>query len=44
MMTTNKQDKKDRWERKRVQRVLDYHNKKYVAGIEIKGKSIDIYP
>lgn len=43
-MTKNKQDKKDRWERKRVQRVLDYYNKKYGTHIEIKDKSIDVYP
>ncbi len=42
-MATSKQDKKDRWERKRVQRVLDYHNQKYGTHIEIKGKSTDIY-
>lgn len=40
-MTTENQDK---WERTRVQRVLDYHNKKYVTNIEIKGKATDIYP
>ena len=43
-MITDKQDKKDRWERKRVQRVLDYHNKKYGTHIEIKDKSIYVYP
>ena len=43
-MTRTKQDKKDNWERKRVQRVLDYHNKKYGTGITIKSKFIDVYP
>ncbi len=43
-MTKNKQDKDNRWEREHVQRVLDYHNKKYETHFAIKGKSIDIYP
>jgi len=43
-MTTDKQDGKDKWERKRVQRVLDYHNKKYGTHIEIEGKSIVVHP
>ena len=43
-MTTNKLDKKDKWEREHVQRVLDYHNRKYGVHIEIKGKSVDVYP
>ncbi len=44
MMNKTKKDKKDSWEKKRVQRALDYHNKKYGANIEIKGKTTDIYP
>ena len=43
-MPTNKQDKKVKWERERVQRVLDYHNKKYGTRIEIKDKSENVYP
>ena len=43
-MTANKQARKDEWERKRVKRVLDYHNKKYGTHIEIKDKSIYVYP
>jgi len=43
-MTTNKQDTRVKWERKRVQRVLDYHNKKYRTHITIKGKSINVFP
>lgn len=43
-MTTNKKDRKDSWEKKHVQRALDYHNKKYETNIEIKGKTTDIYP
>jgi len=43
-MTTDKQDGKDKWERKRVQRVLDYHNKKYGTHIEIEDKSTVVHP
>jgi len=43
-MTINKQDERDKGERKRVQRVLNHHNKKYGTRIEIKGKSTDVYP
>lgn len=43
-MTTNKPDRKDKWEREHVQRVLDYHNRKYGAHIEIKDKATNIYP
>ena len=41
---TTKQSAKDKWERKRVQRVLDYHNEKCGAHIEIKGKTQDVRP
>jgi len=43
-MTTNKPDRKGKWEREHVQRVLDYHNRKYGTHIEIKDKATDIYP
>jgi len=43
-MTADKQDKKYRWGKEHVQRVLDYHNEKYVTRIEIKGKTQDIHP
>lgn len=43
-MSRTKPDEKDKWERERVQRVLDCHNKKYGTNIEIKGKSADVYP
>ena len=43
-MTTNKQDRKKQWEKRRVQRVLDYHNKKYEKNIAIKDKTTDVYP
>ena len=43
-MTANKQARKDEWEKEHVQRVLDYHNKEYGAHIEIKDKSIVVYP
>lgn len=39
-----KQARKEKWERERVQRVLYYHNNKYGASIEIKGKTIEVYP
>lgn len=42
-MTTNKQDRKVEWEKKRVQRVLDYHNNKYSTHIVIKGRTTDVY-
>ena len=42
-MTTNKRDRKDKWEREHVQCVLDYHNEKYGIHIVIKGKATDIY-
>jgi len=43
-MSRTKQYKKDKWERERVQRVLDYHNKKYGTHIAIKGKTTEVYP
>jgi hypothetical protein len=43
-MSINKQDERDKGERKRVQRVLNHHKKKYGTSIEIKGKSTDVYP
>lgn len=43
-MATNKQDREEEWERERVQRALDYHNERYRAHIEIKGKATDVYP
>jgi hypothetical protein len=43
-MVVSKQNMKDEWERKRVQRVLDYHNKKYGTRIKITGKTQDVYP
>ncbi len=45
-MTKNEQDKRDEWwwERTHVQRVLDYHNKKYKTHIAIKGRATDVYP
>jgi len=43
-MITDKQDKKDRWEKEHMQRVLDYHNRKYGTHIKPKDKSIVVYP
>ncbi len=43
-MAKNKQEKDDGWEREHVQRVLDYHNKKYKKHIAIKGRTTDVYP
>ena len=43
-MARTTQDRKDEWEKKRVQRVLDHHNKEYGTHIAIKGKTTDIYP
>jgi hypothetical protein len=43
-MVRTKQDRKDEWERKRVQRVLDYHNKKYGTRIKIKDRTTRVYP
>ncbi|MFC1990109.1 hypothetical protein ACFLVW_06105 [Chloroflexota bacterium] len=43
-MAKNKQDKDDGWEREHVQRVLDYHNKKYGTHIAICGKTQDVRP
>ena len=45
-MTKNEQDIRDEWwwERTRVQRVLDYRNKKYKTHIAIKGRATDVYP
>jgi len=43
-MTTNKQDRKEQWEKNHVQRALDYHNKKYETNIEIRDKAINVYP
>jgi len=42
-MITDKQDKKDRWEKERVQRVLNHHNKKYGTHITIKDKAENVY-
>lgn len=41
-MVKTKRDRKEEWEREHVQRVLDYHNKKY--GIQIKGRTTKVYP
>ena len=43
-MARIKQDRKEEWERERVQRVLNYHNKKYKIHIAIKGRATDVYP
>lgn len=43
-MARTGQDRKYEWERKRVQRVLDYHNKKYGTRIKIKGRTTRVYP
>jgi len=43
-MARTKQDRKEKWERERVQRVLDYHNMKYRTHIVIKDKCSNIYP
>jgi hypothetical protein len=43
-MTTTKQKRKEAWEKEHVQRVLDFHNKKYGTCIAIKGKTNDVYP
>jgi hypothetical protein len=43
-MSKNKQDKKDNGKKEHVQRVLDYHNKKYGTHIKIYGKTQDIHP
>ena len=42
-MTTNKQDRKEQWEKNHVQRALDYHNKKYGTHIYIEDKSDVVY-
>lgn len=44
MMNETQQDRKDEWEKKRVQRVLDYHNRKYGTHIVIKDRTTKIYP
>ncbi len=44
MTKKTKQKDKDKWEREHVQRVLDYHNKKYGTHIAIKGKTTKVYP
>lgn len=41
-MTTNEQDKKVEWKKRRVQRVLDYHNKKYGTHIAIVDKTQNV--
>ncbi len=43
-MVASKQDREDEWKRKRVQRVLDYHNEKYGTHIGIEGKTQDVCP
>lgn len=45
-MIKNEQEQKDEWwwERKRVQRVLDWHNEKYKTHIAIRGRATDVYP
>ncbi len=43
-MTETKQDSKNNWEKKRVQRVLDNHNTKYKTHLLIKDKSENVYP
>ena len=43
-MTTENRGKKDALEKKRVQRALDYHNKKNGTHITIKGRTQDVYP
>ena len=43
-MDKTKQDRRKEWQRKRVQRTLDYHNMKYGTNITIKGKTRDVYP
>jgi hypothetical protein len=43
-MSRTKKYKRDKWERERVQRVLDYHNKKYGTHLAIKSKTTEVYP
>ena len=43
-MTTAKQDKKSDGKKRRVQRVLDYHNEKHGTYITIRGKTQDVRP
>ncbi len=43
-MARTTEDRKEEWERKHVQHVLDSHNKKYGVHIEIKDKTTNIYP
>lgn len=43
-MTRTRQNRKDEWKSERLQRVLDYHNKKYGTHIEIEGKTQNIRP
>ncbi len=45
-MAENEQDERDEWwwERIRVQRAVDYHNKKYGTHIDMIDKAINVYP
>lgn len=43
-MITDNQNNEGSWERKHVQRVVDYHNNKHEAHIVIIGKTQDTYP
>ncbi len=43
-MTTYSQNKEDSWEKRHVQCVLEYHNKKYGTHIAIGGKTQDVRP
>ncbi len=43
-MVKNKQVEKSDWEKRRVQRVLDYHNKKYGTHIAIDDKTQNVRP
>ena len=43
-MAKTKQDRKEKWEREHVQRVLDYHNDKYGTHITIRGKTQEVRP
>ena len=43
-MARTKQDRKKKWEREHVHRVLNYHNQKYGTHITICGKTQDVRP
>lgn len=43
-MNKTVQDKNNEWERERVQRVLDYHNEKHGAHVELIDKAENVYP